>query len=247
MLHKGVKPGRVMCHALGRAGLQGLCALAKGLSMCALAAHHPGSAKGDDVKSHIRPSFPVKLVKVLVLERLGQLHHPVCSEVEDHHCIPVLHIGQSCPRFLSSMAHFCEGQALRPHIQAVTAAWNPAASIQSQSVSLDFEWWQAITCTAPTGLSSSPVMTKAGTHWSDTGFPFVGFCTADYNRLQLLLPLFPSYFERRQHTGTVSCVCNHTGCISARHHIEAVMLGMCENLKLTSFTFSSLRASTGSL
>ena len=39
----------------------------------------------------MRPSLSVELVKVSVLKSLRQLHYSVCSEVEDDHCISILH------------------------------------------------------------------------------------------------------------------------------------------------------------
>ena len=35
--------------------------------------------------SHLGHEFPVERLEVLLLERLGQLQHPVRPEVEDHH------------------------------------------------------------------------------------------------------------------------------------------------------------------
>lgn len=42
-------------------------------------------------EGHLGEALSVKGVEVLVLEGFADLHHPVCSEVEQHHSIAILH------------------------------------------------------------------------------------------------------------------------------------------------------------
>jgi hypothetical protein len=42
-------------------------------------------------EGHLGEALSVKGVEVLVLKGLADLHHPVCSEVKQHHSIAILH------------------------------------------------------------------------------------------------------------------------------------------------------------
>ena len=183
-------------------------------------AHHSEmQVQGAGWVAHVRPSFPVEFVKVLVLEGLRQLHNPVCPEVENHHCIPILHChthevslrclhkGRLCPVWTYSpgrriaaspmasvlrscicadiihdaWASACHGAVVLSLLQWSYQAWlhvSPATSTGVKGGGSLRE--QSSTCIEPTGWSFSSMMTKAGTHWSDTGLPFFGFCTAKH-------------------------------------------------------------------
>jgi hypothetical protein len=40
---------------------------------------------------HLGEAFPLKFVEFLVLQGLADLDHPVRSEIEDDHCVTILH------------------------------------------------------------------------------------------------------------------------------------------------------------